>query len=150
MGSLWGQLYDCDACDFVFSSSHSYDLRGYVPELNGDYRVICGQCLSRYHAMTRGVRGAEDGERMPLYRRLPSAPRPRKRGAPAACPIEDTGTTIDYYDIEAASLGERCTLASTVCPDCRTVGSLRMDFLQGETCPQCRQGHLHGQSATGL
>lgn len=152
MGSLWGQLYDCDACDFVFSSSHSYGLRGCVAGLNGDYWVICGHCLRRYHAMTSGVRGAEDGERMPLYRRLPVAPAPRKprRGAPAARPIEDTGVTIDYYDVEATSLGERCTLASTACPDCRTVGSLRMDFVQGEICPQCEQGQLRSQSATGL
>lgn len=58
--------------------------------------------------------------------------------------------TIDYYEVEAASLGERCTLASTACPDCRTLGSLRMDFVQGETCPQCGQGRLRGRPATGL
>lgn len=148
MGSLWGQLYDCDRCDFVFSSSHAYDLNGQVEGLRGHYSVICVHCQGRYYAMTSGVRGAEDGERLPLYRRAAASPAKRKRGVPAPCAIEDTGAHVDYYQIEGTRLGDLFTLSSTACPDCAEAGTLRVDFAAGDTCPICRQGRLRSQSAT--
>ncbi|MFZ6735983.1 hypothetical protein ACO0LG_28950 [Undibacterium sp. Ji42W] len=66
MGSLWGRVSTCNACDFFFQSNHSYDTRGFVPEMRGFFEAVCIECLQAYIFPTESAWGPGYAELLEL------------------------------------------------------------------------------------
>ncbi|RDZ29543.1 hypothetical protein DX914_10845 [Lysobacter silvisoli] len=123
----------CRRCDFSFSSDHQHGSYRSDPPMGGYCYALCVQCLSEFMLPTAGPRGPHDGERMELCR----VELDRERVT-----LQGTGVHLEFYEVATGAWSDRFTLATTACPECRSQGTLKVEFAPGDPCPRCKQAKL--------
>ena len=140
MGSLWGYSTTCNECSFHFQSNHSYDTRGFVPEMQGFFEAICVECLQLYIFPTENLRGPGDAELLELSTCVQEVQTRQqvKKKLPRVWNWKGTGQHVLFE----AALRDGSYLPDLICIKCTAVESIVIEFENGQPCPACKLGIL--------
>lgn len=140
MGSLWGRVTTCSACDFFFQSNHSYDTRGFVPEIRGFFEAVCIECLQPYIFPTENPRGPGEAELLELSTCVQEEQtrRQAKKKVPRVWNCKGTGQHVLFE----SELRDGRYLPDLTCIKCAAIESIVIEFEEGQPCPACKLGIL--------
>lgn len=141
MGSLWGHVTTCSACDFLFQSNHSYDTSGFIPEMRGFFGAVCFECLQPYIFPTESAWGPGEAELLELCTCVQEVQTKQqaKKKVPRIWNWKGTG----QYVLFEAELRDGRYLSDLICIKCTAVESIVIEFENGQPCPACKLGTLH-------
>lgn len=147
MGSLWGRSTSCDSCSFRFDSNHTHTVDAHFHPARGMFCAVCVACAREFLLPTAGPWGPSEGELLELFVRLPTerSRRQIKKNIGAVFSFQSAGVQALF------ELAWRVTrrIPDLGCPACGAPDSIAIDFADGDPCPACKRGSLHGEPSVG-
>lgn len=130
-----GHHITCSSCSFEFQSGHSHH--------ESSSGVVCVQCAAEFVLPTWSMWGPSPGEVIELQRvvRTPVRRKARRKLGDFRTTTEPTGQHVMAERPADHSVGFMY-LSELPCSSCGASHSYRLDFSNGEACPQCKTGKL--------
>lgn len=131
----FGQRCKCTECDFDFCSGHSHH--------EGASSAVCKECLTLFDLPTKNFWGPEIAEVIELFKVEKRLVYKHKKKPPRTeWSRHPTGEFL-LAEPSGQEWGRvHYPIDTVICPQCKTKGSLILDFESGENCPQCKSGKL--------